>query len=182
MFFCVVSPPPLYHIGLPCSLLPPMYMSSFLTSSPVTWSKVRPSDETTAYLAPSYRLTSKLTPSYSKRRHIRSCTHTQHTHTRTHTLIVVFPPVDIRAEEILNPPMWFASCTLMLTICSQSTNALKWQAPYTWRAPVRANVCSACEECEADAGGQMRATPNIFTVIWFNSFLCSAVVQSAYRE
>lgn len=49
--------------GLPCSLLPPMYMSSFLTSSPDIWSKVRPSEETVAYLAASYRRTSKLTPS-----------------------------------------------------------------------------------------------------------------------
>lgn len=57
--------------GLPCSLLPPMYMSSFLTSSPVTWSKVRPSEETVAYLAPSYRRTSKLTPSYWEGREIR---------------------------------------------------------------------------------------------------------------
>lgn len=144
-----------------------MYMSSFLTSSPVTWSKVRPSDETTAYLAPSYRLTSKLTPSYSKRRHIRSCTHTQHIHTHTHTLIVVFPPVDIRAEEILNPPP-----LVIHLLHADADNLLPKHQRIEMAGPLHlkgSSACKcvqrACEECEADAGGQMRATPNIFTVI-----------------
>lgn len=144
--------PPLFHTGLPCSLLPPMYMSSFLTSSPVTWSKVRPSDETTAYLAPSYRLTSKLTPSYSKREAYEELHSRTHRHTPSS---LFFPPVNIRAEE------------LMLTICSQSTNTLQWQAP-TLEGLQSVRACAeqcSCEECEADACGQMRATPNIFTVI-----------------
>lgn len=38
-------------VASPGSLLPPMYMRSFLTSSPDAWSNVRPSELTTAYFA-----------------------------------------------------------------------------------------------------------------------------------
>ena len=39
----------MYWSSLPWSLVPPMYMRSFLTSSAVTWSNERPSDEMAAY-------------------------------------------------------------------------------------------------------------------------------------
>lgn len=169
-----------------------MYMSSFLTSSPVTWSKVRPSEETAAYLAASYRRTSKLTPSCRRKGNqgasAGSYTHAQvhkcrncfyaHTHPRTQTqLLSSWGWVQGRCWA----QIWFTSHTLMSTI--RSWGRQPWTGwVYTWRVQ---RVCvwvfvrvwlHTCGCVKTNVGSQIiRCRWNIFTLIWFNFFFCSAV-------
>lgn len=174
-----------------------MYMSSFLTSSPVTWSNVRPSDETTAYLAPSYRRTSKLTPSYSERSCIRRstpatyCNVTQLSFSRTHTHAHAssFPPVDISAEEISSPDM----IQLFHPRCWQSAPERQSieMAGFTLegfsvcrfvcacvRAYMHACTWGVWNQCGRPNETQLK---HIYSdLISFLPLLCS--VQSAYRE